>query len=340
MNLLLSSAGRRVELIGCFRRALTKLSLGGEIIAVDASPYAPALQAADRAFVVPRCDETGFLDRLLEICAGQSVSAVIPTIDTELTVLAAAHDRFAAAGVRLWMSSPETVAIADDKRLTHNWLTARGLPMPAQCEVAAALSAPLEWPAPLILKPARGSASVGIRRLDDREYLPGGSCRDLIVQRVAPGTEYTVHVWVDDAGRTACAVPCRRMEVRAGEVSKAITVKDPGLMSLAAAAAEALPGSRGPLNVQIFQDDDGAMRIIEINARFGGGYPLADRSGAAFARWLIEETLGLRPRYQFDAWRDELVMLRFDEAFFASAAELSAGFGRPSLACRKAAYSA
>ncbi len=339
MNLLLCSAGRRVELLNCFRRALASLRLEGELIAVDASPYAPALQAADRAFVVPRCDEPGYIERMLEICRNQRVAAVIPTIDTELPLLADSQGRFDAVGARLWTSSPKAIAIACDKRLTHRRLTARGLPMPAQCDAATALAQPFDFPAPLILKPARGSASIGVRRIDDRSSLLDvvRDGRDLIVQRVAPGDEYTVHVWVDADGRVACAAPCKRLEVRAGEVSKAVTVKDPGLMALAAAAAEALPGARGPLNVQIFQDRDGVMRIIEINARFGGGYPLADRAGATFARWLIEETLGVRPRYRFDSWRDDLAMLRFDEAFFTPAARLLRETSPP--ACMQAAFS-
>ncbi len=90
MNLLFSSAGRRVGLIGCFRQALEELRLPGRLVAVDAAPHAPALLAADAAYLVPRCDEPDFVDRLHEICEAESVDAVIPTIDTELPVLAAA----------------------------------------------------------------------------------------------------------------------------------------------------------------------------------------------------------------------------------------------------------
>ena len=58
------------------------------------------------------------------------------------------------------------------------------------------------------------------------------------------------------------------------------------------------------------------MNVIEINPRFGGGYPLAWRAGARYSRWLIEETLGLESTAQADDWRDGLVMLRYDDAVF------------------------
>jgi carbamoyl-phosphate synthase large subunit len=105
------------------------------------------------------------------------------------------------------------------------------------------------------------------------------------------------------------------MEVRGGEVSKGITVKHRGLMDLARSVAEALPGAYGPLNIQCFMDDSGAIRIIEMNARFGGGYPLAHRAGARFTDWLLDELEGKRLRY-YDDWADDLAMLRYDEAVF------------------------
>jgi carbamoyl-phosphate synthase large subunit len=105
------------------------------------------------------------------------------------------------------------------------------------------------------------------------------------------------------------------MEVRAGEVSKGITVKDKRLMDLARAVAEALPGAFGPLNIQCFMDDSGKIQIIEINARFGGGYPLAHRAGARFTDWLLDELEGKLPSWS-DDWTDDLAMLRYDEAIF------------------------
>jgi carbamoyl-phosphate synthase large subunit len=105
------------------------------------------------------------------------------------------------------------------------------------------------------------------------------------------------------------------MEVRAGEVSKGITVKDRRLMDIGCAVASALPGAYGPLNIQCFMDEVGTIRIIEINARFGGGYPLAHRAGGRFTDWLLDEQEGKHLSYVED-WADDLAMLRYDEAVF------------------------
>jgi len=55
--------------------------------------------------------------------------------------------------------------------------------------------------------------------------------------------------------------------------------------------------------------------VFEINARFGGGFPLAHRAGARFSRWLLEDVLGLQSSAQ-NNWQEDLVMLRYDAAIF------------------------
>ena len=51
---------------------------------------------------------------------------------------------------------------------------------------------------------------------------------------------------------------------------------------------------------------------IEINPRFGGGFPLSYEAGANYPSWLIKEyILGENVEY-FDKWDENLLMLRYD----------------------------
>jgi carbamoyl-phosphate synthase large subunit len=251
------------------------------------------------------------------------VRLVVPTIDPELVVYAAAVERFAEAEVSACISSPSTVCICGDKIATHAWLIEHGFPAVRQTNVHEALRDSAVWPLPLIAKPYNGSASVGLRRIETRGELEGLVERgtNCIVQEIAPGREFTINVYVDRFGKCICAVPHWRMEVRAGEVSKGVTVKHRGLIELGRAIAEKLPGARGPLNIQCFMDDFGNIRVIEMNARFGGGYPLAHSAGARFTDWLLNELDG-RELSWFEDWTDDLAMLRYDEAIFVSGSKL------------------
>jgi carbamoyl-phosphate synthase large subunit len=316
-NLLISSAGRRVALVRAFRRALETLGLRGKVVAADISACASAFQEADDRFLVPRCTDQGFVEEVLERCRQHDIRLVVPTIDTELPIYAAHRDRFADAGVTVAVSSPELIALANDKVLTHRWLIDNDFPTVRQGSVGEVLADPAAWAYPLLVKPRGGSSSIGVATVTDAGELASATRRgDFIVQTIAPGVEFTVDVLVNRAGQCLCPVPRRRIEVRAGEVSKGMTVRDPRLESLATKVFSTLPGAFGVQNLQVFLDEaTGELNIIEINPRIGGGVPLSLRAGADYPRWMLEEIAGATSTVR-DDWKAGLVMLRFDDAVF------------------------
>lgn len=316
-NVLLSSAGRRVGLIACLRDSLRRRGQKAIVYCIDHGATAPATYISDAASRVPRCTDPCFLDHVLNICRDHRIELVIPTIDTELPTYSNAATRFAAAGVTVCISSSEVVEICSNKQATHEWLVRNGFPTVRQTNPMSALNDRENWPLPLIAKPRRGSASIGVHVLKTVREMEsvaefGGN---IVIEEIAPGREFTINVYLNRKGRCVCAVPHWRMEVRSGEVSKGITVKDRRLIDLAQSVAEALPGAYGPLNIQCFMDDADSIRIIELNARFGGGYPLTHKAGARFTDWLFDELEGKCPGY-CDDWVDDLAMLRFDDAIY------------------------
>lgn len=320
-NVLISSAGRRVALLRLWREALRRAGVEARILAADMSPCSSAYHDADHHFEVPRCTDERFVPALIEICRSHDVRVLVPTIDTELPMLAAARGQFEDVGTLVNISSPETIAIAYDKHSTHEWLVSSHLPSVAQARVDDVLAKKQDFPFPAIVKPARGSSSIGVARVHGIDELAPLAGRDFVIQEIAPGVEYTVDVYVNRESECVCTVPRRRIEVRAGEVSKGITVHLPVVERVATDAAERLPGAYGVLNVQIFHDaETDRCSIIEVNPRFGGGFPLTWQAGAAMPLWLIEDALGRESSYDL-RWRDGLVMLRFDDAVFISREE-------------------
>jgi carbamoyl-phosphate synthase large subunit len=326
VTVLVSSAGRRVELLRGFQRALAAIGADpGRVLATDCSWYSSAFHAADDAFLVPRLDEPDIVPRLVELCLKHDIDLIVPTIDTEMPMWVAHRDQFDEIGTTIALSDDDVVTIAGDKQRTHDWLVAHGFPTVGQTTPAAALADPGAWTFPLMVKPRFGSAGLGVGLVRDAEELAlvarrGHELGEIVVQQVAPGAEHTIDLLADRDGRCVCAVPRRRIEVRAGEVSKGVTVRSGVLEDLAARLCEALPGAYGALNVQVFVDGDSdepdGLAVIEINARFGGGFPLSLEAGADFPRWMLEELLGLPSTASHDAWRSGMVMLRYDAAVF------------------------
>ena len=317
-NILISSAGRRVGLVESFRSSLEQLGVLGSIVASDMSVLAPARYVADSAVTVPPANSEEFVPVLLDLCERMEISLVVPTIDPELPALAAAKTAFAAKGTTVAISDLETISVAADKNLTHEWLITGGFPTVRQTRLADLNDKDADALFPIVVKPAHGSASVGVRMIENPAELASLAGEDLIVQSRAPGTEYTTDVYVDEGGQIRVTVPRERLEVRSGEVSKGRTVRHAALEEVVAEIAASLPGAYGALNVQAFVSDD-EINVIEINPRFGGGFQLSYRAGADLPGWLICERLA-RPIH-VDEWQSDLVMLRFDDAVYISAGD-------------------
>jgi carbamoyl-phosphate synthase large subunit len=243
------------------------------------------------------------------------VQLVIPTIDPELLPFAQAAADFAQRGTRIHVSDEAVIHVARDKFETMRVLGAAGVPVPRTVDLEDLPGQSEEWSWPLFLKPKGGSASRLISRVDGPADLPATPPEPMIIQEFLDGPEFTVNMFIDVAGHLQCVVAHQRLRVRAGEVEKGRTVRSPALTKIAHAIAAALPGARGALCFQAIDDKQSGPKVIEINARFGGGYPLAHHAGATFTRWLLEEISG-RPATAHDNWREGALMLRYDAAVF------------------------
>jgi carbamoyl-phosphate synthase large subunit len=315
---LISSAGRRVELLQCFRTDAAALGIELRLLATDVYPeLSAACGAADASFRVPRCSEPGFIPHLLNICRREGVSLLVPTIDTELLTLASHRDAFAAVGTRVVVSAPSVIAIARDKLRTAETFAAAGLDVPRTAPLASLLAVPDDWRWPVVLKPIGGSSSVGLHVVKSLKQARdmGQEREDYIAQEQWFGREYTVNFFLDQQSKLQAAVPHWRIETRGGEVSKARTERLPVLMRAAERIAPLLVGGAGAMCFQAIVTAEGRAGIFELNARFGGGFPLAHRAGARFSAWLLEEVLG-RTSTANKEWKEGITMLRYDAAFF------------------------
>lgn len=310
-NILITSAGRRVELVKIWQDSARRtLGSGAKVYANDLVPYlSAACQVADEHFSICRCTDPSYPSRLLEQCLDREVCLVIPTIDTELQALAEARTTFEAAGVQVVVSDPELVRQCRDKRRTAALFASLSIPTPKILD-------PLQLTFPCFMKPVGGSCSQGIKPIPSAEHLaPIDTCNsNNLFQELVPShwIEYTLDLYYSKSGDLLGCVPRQRLEVRGGEISKGITRKDKVLQSLKNIVAR-LKGARGVVTLQIFVDPSREKMLgIEINPRFGGGYPMSHTAGVDYPCMLIREYL-LGETLDYDeAWEANLVMLRYD----------------------------
>jgi carbamoyl-phosphate synthase large subunit len=312
-NILVTAGSRRVALVQGFRTALRSLGLPGAVIVTDVNPLSPAVHVADRAFRVPMSSDPAYIEEVQSICHAERVRLIVPTIDDELPIFAAARDAFRVQGITVACSPEPANTLCNDKLATCRHLREAGVP--------AARSwgrddVPLDVTMPLFIKPQSGRGAVGAFAVRSRrelefflEYVP-----DPIVQEYLDGPEFTIDVLCDDAGQPLSIVPRERVVIRAGVIDRGRTVNDPALIALATAACRAIRFA-GPINIQCRMRGQEAV-IFEINPRFSGGIPLTIQAGADFPQMIVRLALGRRVLPEIGAFRDQLWMTSFETSFF------------------------
>ena len=314
-NILITSVGRRVELIEAFVEAANSLS-NSEVFGTDMNPeMSSAGRFVSSCFIVPRANANGYIDKLLEICEDYKIGLIIPTLDTELLALAQNQELFNKAGVSVVISDLELVSKCRDKRLTSILFTELKIPIPKELDLTGK-----EFP--IFGKPISGSLSQGLVTIKNKSEITDEilSKRDEMVFMeyisLSHYDEYTIDAYYDKNSECKCLVPRRRIEVRGGEISKGITNKGP-IYSDLVRLLNHVKGARGVLTIQVFaHKKTGHLKGIEINPRFGGGFPLSNAAGAKYAEYIVKEYILDQQIDFYDQWKDKLKMTRYDKAIY------------------------
>ena len=305
MNILFTCAGRRNYLINFFK---DELKGEGLVIAADMQMTAPAMASADRRIIVPPVYAPNYIKTLLEICRTHEVGAVVSLNDLELPILAENKELFDAVGSKVIVASSEAIDIAFDKKRTVEFATALGIesPLTFTCiddAIQAIQSGELHFP--LVVKPRWGSASIGLEfptnltelelafrllslRLG-RTMLAEASQSDfdhaILIQEKIEGIEFGVDVLNDFNGCTRQVYVKEKLAMRAGETDKSVLRNQPEIENLGHKIGNALKHI-GNLDCDVFEKD-GRLYLLELNPRFGGGYPFTHMSGGNYVAAIL-----------------------------------------------------
>lgn len=309
MNILFTCAGRRTYLLKYFKE---NLSEGDKVFATDMQLSAPALQVADVKIQVPAVYAADYVDITLGICKEYNINVLISLNDLELPILAENKARFEELGVKVIVSDPEVIDICFDKYKTAQWVESLGLKSPKTYvrlqDVKEAL-AKGEIDFPLFMKPRWGSGSIGLESIADMEeldiyyhllmkkikktILATASVGDeyIMIQEKLTGNEFGLDVMNDLEGNNVGVSVKQKLAMRAGETDKAVTRDLPEVREMGRKIGEALKHI-GNLDVDIMQRANGDYCVLELNPRFGGGYPFSYEAGVNMPKAIIEWVKG------------------------------------------------
>lgn len=312
-NILITSAGRRVSLVRAFQKEALIVNSEIKIYTTDLNPtIAPACIVSDQSFHICKVMSDDYITELLRICKDNNIGVVIPTIDTELQVLAKSKARLESEGIFVVISDEHIINSCRDKRKIHHFFDKLGLRRAKDIE-------PPYTHFPIFVKPFDGSRSQGIHLINDKSELTPeilSNKKNLFLEYFDDKeyNEYTVDLYYNRVSDLISVIPRERIFVRDGEVNKGCTRKN-DIVGFIKKIMPKIEGMRGCITLQVFMHTITKEIIgIEINPRFGGGYPLSYLAGANFPKWIINEYVLHKTQTDvYDNWEDNLLMLRYDD---------------------------
>jgi carbamoyl-phosphate synthase large subunit len=331
MNILFTCAGRRNYLINYFKKALNG---EGKIFAADMQLSAPAMVDADVPVQVPSIYDEKYIDSLINIIKKNHITAIISLNDLELPVLSLNRTMIENAGAKLLVSDEPVIDISFDKKKTADFIQLIGLKTP---DTFTSLKEVLdkiekgELKFPLVVKPRWGSASIGIDFPQDMEELKlsyqlqkkrlkdtilskaseKNSDEAILIQEKIPGKEFGLDILNDFNGNYVGTFVREKLSMRAGETDKAISVIDNRFEKLGRLISENLKHI-GNLDCDIF-DYNGELYVLELNPRFGGGYPFSHEAGINTAAIYIEWLKGNKDISKHINYREKLMFSKCDK---------------------------
>ncbi len=307
MNVLLASVGRRSYLIKYFKE-----TNGVDAVHVSNSEETVAFQYADKAVISPMIYDENYIPFMIDYCKNNKIDLLISLFDIDLPVLAANKEKFEEIGVKLVISDKKVVDICNDKWKTYEFLKSNGFNVPKtylklEDTLAALKLGELSYP--IIIKPRFGCGSLAMSSAEDedeimyyykrntravsRTYIKyeSNAVEDKIIfQEKLDGQEYGVDIINDLDGNFKSAVVKKKMAMRAGETDISETVNEPAVFKEAARLGR-LTGHIANMDCDFFLVD-GKAYVLEMNVRFGGGYPFSHIAGVNLPQAIVNWAKG------------------------------------------------
>jgi carbamoyl-phosphate synthase large subunit len=305
--MLLTAIGKRVQLISYLKKEF-------EIVGTDCSNLNPAQYFVDQFYKVPSYNDENYILSLFTICQKEGIHVLIPLYEKEYPILDYHRKEFEEAGIALLLSNASVINICNDKYKTYEFFKKHHVLTPTSYLSVDEIKGSKGC---YVVKPRDGMGSQEVYKVKNDKELEFflNYIDNAIIQEFIEGKEYTVDVFCDRGGRVVSCVPRERLQVRSGEVSKAITRNHKKIISQAVEICEKLRGI-GPLTLQCIEDFNGDIYWIEINPRFGGGVPLSMEAGIDYGKMIRECAEGKIVASQMYCFKPDFVMLRYDEAVF------------------------
>lgn len=321
MNILILAAGTKCQLIKYFKR---KENGFHKVVSTDCSKYSPALYESDKHYIVPKMKERAYLPTIKDICKKENINVILPLREDELEFIAEHETEFENMGILAVISDIASVQMCSDKYLLYKYLTDKRIPCVDTYDYQTESEEINKLKLPVLVKERNGSGSIGTLKINTWPMLAAyakNTKEELVVQPFYDAAEFGVDAYVDFiSGELVAVFVKEKLSMRAGETEKSKSVKDKKIYELVKAVVREI-NFKGPIDIDIFQYD-GEYHILEINPRFGGGYPHAYECGVNFIKFISTNAKGKANLPLAGEYKENQVLLKFTDVMLKNDEDL------------------
>ena len=314
MNVLILSAGTRNKIVQYFKK---ELEGSGTVIATDCSNLAPAIYEADKYYIVPRINDPGYIEIIIDICKKEKIDTLISLIDPELSLISKNIEKFRQINVNPIISDYDKVEMCFDKYKMYEFLTNNNFRIIKSYIDKDTFYKDLDENKikfPVFVKPVKGSASLNINKVNSKEELENiwKASENLMIQEFMNGQEYGADVYIDMISNELVSIFIKKkLKMRAGETDKSVSAKNQELFELIKKFVKKA-GFKGIIDIDIFEVNN-KYYISEVNPRFGGGYPHAYECGVNVPKMIINNIKGNKNEEQIGNYQEDIYMMKYNE---------------------------
>ena len=304
MNILLTSVGRRAYMVKYFKEALGE---NGQVHVCNSDDKTVAFHYADKSVISPLIYDENYIPFLLDYCKENKIDMLLSLFDIDLLVLAKNKERFQKIVTNVILSDKELIEICNDKWKTYIFLKENGFNTPKtyltlEDTINALDRGEISYP--VVVKPRFGCGSIALSIAEDemallyyfrrntrtinKSYLKyeSASVEDKIIyQECLKGQEYGADIINDLNGEFQNTIVKKKIAMRAGETDIAKIVDEPEIFKEVCRLGK-LTKHIGNMDIDVFFVE-GKTYILEMNARFGGGYPFSHIAGCNLPKALV-----------------------------------------------------
>ena len=285
MNILFTNSGRRTYILD-YATQISNIN----IHVTETDKYAPVAfyKNIKKHFTVKvNKNFKKYLIQVLKIVIKEKIQKLIPLSDHDLLILSKNKDLFLKEGCEVIISNFENVERCINKKSMYQHCVKHKINTPKSFFSASDIS---KFNKNLIKKKITGSGGNQMEFLKDYTDIKKIDYNNFFVQKKISGTEYGVDIFSIEKKNFYRACIKKKILMRAGETDRSVITEDKQIENFCLKIKKYFR-PYGNLDCDIIKDKKDNIYLIDLNPRFGGGYPASHESGFKFLNYLLEKNI-------------------------------------------------